>query len=127
MTGRKTYLQPPDMLMGAIHDLAGLQKAETLLCDTPRGMIRLLVTVYAVEREYRFNVGDMSGSRSDVTIELIGEEQDKQRLIAHEFALLDYVLVDRTEIELADMEEWDRQIAAEKESRTLKRQNNNGK
>ena len=114
MTGRKTYLQPPDMLMGAIHDLAGLQKAETLMCDTSHGMIRLLVTMYAVEREYRFTIGDISGSRSDVIIELIGEERDKQRLIDHEFALLDYVLVDRTKIELADMEEWDRQI--EKES-----------
>ena len=100
MTGKKRYLQPRDMLLNAIHDLAELQKARTLLCDSPRGKISLAVTMYAEEREYRFSVEDAGGNQSAVSIELPGEAADRQRLIDHEFALLDYVLVDRTKIEI---------------------------
>ena len=112
MSGTKRYLQPRDMVLNAIHDLAGLQKAKTLLCDSPNGLIHLLVTVYAAQREYRFTVAEAFGGRSEVTIELIGEEQDQQRLIDHEFALLDYVLIDRAKIELMEIEDWDRKIQA---------------
>jgi hypothetical protein len=109
MTGTKKYLQRRDMLLNAIHDLAELQKAKTLSCDTASGTICLLITMYAVDREYRFTVTDKDmTSRSAVAIEVIGEEQDKQRLIDHEFALLDYVLIDRAKIEFAEMEELER-------------------
>lgn len=97
---KKKYLQPKDMLLNAIHDLAELQKARTVLCDSPYGMISLLITMYATEREYCFTVEDMGGNRSEVSIALHGDEVDWQRLIDHEFALLDYVLIDRTKIEL---------------------------
>jgi len=107
MTGTKRYLQPKDMLFNAVHDLAELQKAKTLMCDSPNGIVRLLVTMYAAEREYRFTVTDIGGNRSEVAIELIGGEINKQRLIDHEFALLDYVLIDRTKIELEEIKEWD--------------------
>ena len=110
VTGIKRYLQPRDMLLNAIHDLAGLQRAETLLSDSPNGLIHLLVTMYAVQREYRFTVAEAYRGRTEVTIELIGEEQDQQRLIDHEFALLDYALIDRAKIELVEIEEWDRNI-----------------
>ena len=113
MTGTKRYLQPKDMILSAIHDVAELQKAKTLACDSPNGSIHLLITMYAVEREYRFTVSDIGGSRSEVAIELISDEPDKQRLIDHEFALIDYTLVDRTKIDLAEIEEWDREIEAE--------------
>ena len=116
MTGSKTYLQPRDMVLGAIHDLAELQKAKTLLCDGPNGMIHLLVTMYTAEREYRFTVEEVYGNRSVVTIHLIGEETDKRRLVDNEFALLDYVLLDRTSIELAEMEAWDCKIQAEQQT-----------
>ena len=112
MTGTKKYLQPRDMILNAIHDLAELQKAKTLLCDSPNGLIHLLVTMYTVEWEYRFIIAEAYRGRSEVTIELIGEEQDQRRLIDHEFALLDYVLIDRAKIELAEIEEWDRKIQA---------------
>ena len=114
MTGTKRYLQPRDMILNAVHDLAELQKAKTLMCDSPNGIIRLLVTMYMIEWEYRFTVTDICGSRSEVAVELIGDEPDKQRLIDHEFALLDYVLIDRTKIDLAEIKKWDRQIEAEK-------------
>jgi len=116
MTGAKRYLQPKDMLLNAIHDLAELQKAKTLMCDSPHGIIHLLITMYAIEREYRFTVADIGGNRSEVSIELVGDESDKQRFIDHEFALIDYTLVDRTKIDLAEIKEWDRQIEAEKKN-----------
>jgi len=101
MIGIKKYLQPRDMLLNAIHDLAELQKAKTVLCDSPRGTVHLLITMYAVDREYRFSVAETGGNRSEVAVELLGEEADKQRLIDHEFALLDYVLVDRAKVEIS--------------------------
>jgi len=110
MTGTKRYLQPKDMLLNAIHDLAELQKAKTLMCDSPSGIVRLLVIMYAAEREYRFAVTDIGGNRSEVAIELVGDEPNKQRLIDHEFALLDYVLIDRTKFDLADIREWEMKI-----------------
>ena len=94
MIGKKLYLQPRDMVLNAIHDLAGMQKAKTLICDSPKGFVRLLVSVYENEWEYNFTVKDIIGSRSEVFIELNGEEPDNKRLIDHEFALLDYVLTD---------------------------------
>jgi hypothetical protein len=117
MTGTKKYLQRRDMLMNAIHDLAELQKAKTLLCDTPSGTINLLITMYTVDREYRFTVKDDLSTRTEVSIEVIGEEQDKQRLIDHEFALLDYVLIDRAKIEFAEQEEFEAELQAGKESK----------
>ena len=102
------------MLLNAIHDLAELQKAKTLMCDSPNGIIRLLVSMYAAEREYRFTVTDIGGGRGEVAVELISGETDKQRLIDHEFALLDYVLKDRAKIDLAEIEEWNRQIESDR-------------
>ena len=117
MTGNKMYLQPRDMILNAIHDVAELQKAKTLMCDSSNGIIHLLISMYVVEREYRFTVTDIGGNRSEVAIELIGDELDKQRLIDHEFALVDYTLVDRTKIDLADIEKWDRKIESEIEKK----------
>ena len=37
MTGRKTYLQPSEMVLNAIHDIGALQKGQLIMCDTPRG------------------------------------------------------------------------------------------
>jgi len=117
MAGIKRYLQPRDMILSAIHDAAELQKAKTLACDSPNGIIHLLITMYGVKREYRFTVTDIGGSRTEVAVELISDEPDKQRLIDHEFALIDYTLVDRTKSDLAEIEEWDREIEAETNQR----------
>ena len=101
MTDKKNYLQPPDMLLNAIHDLAEMQKGRTVMCDSPHGIVRFIVEVYGTQQEYRFTVGGIGGSRCSVTIELNGDTNETKRLIDHEFALLDYVLIDRARIELA--------------------------
>ena len=107
-SGKKNFLQPPDMLLNAIHDMAGLQKGRTVLCDSPHGIIRFKVTVYGIEREYRFTVHGIGGSRCSVTIDLEGDGPEIKRLIDHEFALLEYVLMDRTKLELSEIEEYDK-------------------
>ena len=104
MKGAKKYMQPKDQVMNAIHDLAELQKAKTLSCDSPRGTVLLRVTMYASEWEYRFDARDIGANMCEVTIGLAGETQDAKRLIGHEFALLDYALKDRARIDLEEIE-----------------------
>ena len=105
MIGSKKYLQPKDMLLNAVHELAELQKGETVLCDTLRGQINLNVTVYGVKWEYRFSVMDIGENRSEVSIALDSGHHDGKRLIDHEFALLDYVLIDRAKADFGEIEE----------------------
>ena len=104
MTVSKKYLQPKDMLLNAVHDLAELQKGKTELCDTLRGLVNLAVTMYGSELGYKFAVSDIGGGRSEVRIALDGEPEQGKRLIDHEFALLDYVLIDRTKADLIEIE-----------------------
>ena len=110
MIGKKKYLQPKDMLLNAVHDLAELQKARTVLCDTLRGKVNLIVTMYGEEWEYRFIVSDIGGNRSEVIIALDSDPPDGKRLIDHEFALLDYVMVDRAKADLFELEELERKV-----------------
>lgn len=112
MPGKKIYLQPIDMVLNAVHDLAELQKGKLTICDTPRGLISFHVTMYDFEWEYQFTVTDIGKNRCGVTIELAGDALDKERMIDHEFALLDYALIDRAKIEFAQIEEEDRRIIA---------------
>ena len=110
MIGSKKYLQPKDMLLNAVHELAELQKGKTVLCDTLRGNVNLIVTVYGIKWEYKFTVSDIGSGRSEVIIALESDSPDGRRLVDHEFALLDYVLVDRAKADLREIEEMDRSI-----------------
>ena len=112
MTGRKTYLQPIEMVLNAIHDIGALQKGQITMCDTPRGLVGFRIVMYGEEMEYRFSVEDIGSLCSRVTIELDVGEPD-ERLVDNEFALLDYALLDKAKIDLAEREEWDRKIIAE--------------
>ena len=108
MTGSKRYLQPKDMLLNAVHDLAELQKGKAVMNDTLRGIVRLVVTMYGDEWKYDFTVSDIGGGRSEVRITLEDDPPDSERLVGHEFALLDYVLIDRAKADLNVIEEVDR-------------------
>ena len=111
MKGGKTYLQPVDMLLEAILDAGGLQKGEMTYSDTAAGQIGFKILMYGEEMEYRFTVADKWNRCCVVTIELADEIINAKRLIDHEFALIDYMLVDKMQVEIADQEEWDRSIA----------------
>ena len=93
MTGKKTYLQPKDMVINAIHDIGSLQKGQLTLCDATRGLVGYRITMYGENLDYRFTVRDIGSGCSRVAIELLPETSD-ERLIDNEFALLDYALLD---------------------------------
>ena len=123
MNCKKIYLQPADMVMNAIHDVGGLQNGKMTLCDSPRGLVGYIVTIRGENIEYRFSVMDIGSRCSRVTIGLIGEKSDAQRLIDSEFALLDYALLDKAKIDLAEIEDWDRKIEDERKKRKGNRRN----
>ena len=70
MKGQKTYLQPMEMVLNAIHDIGALQKGQVTICDTPRGLVGYRITMYGEELEYRFTVINIGNGCSRVTIEL---------------------------------------------------------
>ena len=110
-TGEKNYLQPYDMLLNAIHDAGALQKGSVTLCDSSHGIVGYNIVMYGEEIEYRYTVTDTWNRSCRVKIEITGKEErpDAGRLIEHEFALIDYVLIDRARVELAEQEEWEAQ------------------
>ena len=114
MKGAKTYLQPFDMVMNAILDAGGLQKGEMTYSDTSAGKIGFKILMYGEDMEYRFAVADKWNRCCVVTIELADETINAKRLIDHEFALIDYMLIDKMQVEIAEQEEWDRSIAAKR-------------
>jgi len=114
MKGGKTYLQPVDMLLDAILDVGGLQKGEMTFSDTATGQVGFKILMYGEEMEYRFAVADKWNRCCVVTIELADEIINAKRLIDHEFALIDYMLVDKMQVEIAEQEEWDRIVAAKR-------------
>ena len=109
MKGKKTYLQPVDMVLNAIHDVGALQKGQVIFCDTPHGLVGYRITMYGEELEYSFSVTDIGSGCSRVTIELAAGTTD-ERLIDNEFALIDYALLNKAKIDFAEREEWDRQF-----------------
>ena len=111
MKGGKTYLQPVDMLLEAILDAGGLQKGEMTYSDTAAGQVGFKILMYGEEMEYRFAVADTWNRCCVVTIELADNIVNAKRLIDHEFALIDYMLLDKMQVEIAEQDEWDRMIA----------------
>jgi len=109
MKRQKTYLQPVEMVLNAIHDAAALQKGQINLCDTPRGFVSYRITMYEEDLEYRFAVIDIGSGCSRVIIELAVEKTD-ERLIDNEFALLDYALLNKAKIDFMEQEAWDKHI-----------------
>ena len=109
MKGYKTYLQPVEMVLNAIHDIAALQKGKISLCDTSHGLVSYWITMYGEEMEYSFNVTDLVSGCSRVTIELATEKND-YRLVDNEFALLDYAMLNKAKIDFTEQETWDKQV-----------------
>jgi len=113
MIGKKTYLQPSEMVLNAIHDIGALQKGQMIMCDTPRGLVGFKITMYGDDLEYRFAVEDIGNRCSRVTIKLDVINPD-ERLIDNEFALLDYALLYKARIVCSEQDEWDKSILAER-------------
>jgi len=118
MKGQKTYLQPVEMVLNAIHDVIALQKGQISLCDTARGLVNCQIVMYAEELEYNFAVIDIGSGCSRVTIELAAEASD-DRLIENEFALLDYAMLSNARVDFMEQEAWDMQVSNERKKQAL--------
>jgi len=119
MKGQKTYLQPVEMVLNAIHDVLALQKGRISLCDTARGLVNCRVVMYAEELEYRFAVIDIGSGCSRVIIELAAEESD-DRMIENEFALLDYAMLSKARVDFFEQEALDMQLFNERKKTSNK-------
>ena len=100
------------MVLEAILDAGGLQKGEMTYSDTTAGKVGFKILMYGEVTEYRFSVADTWNRCCVVTIELADEIINAKRLIDHEFARIDYMLIDKMQVEIAEQEEWDRRVAA---------------
>ena len=85
-------------VLNGINDLVEIQRAKVTLADTKRwsGKIHYVVRLYGLKREYVFSVDEIERNRSQVRLEMSGEEfvkPDKTDLILRQFALLDSMLV----------------------------------
>jgi hypothetical protein len=91
--GLKIYLQPTEMILNAINELAELQRAKLTFADFRLGKLHFQVEMYGFTWEYRFTVEDAGANRSRVILEIEGEATNKTDRIERQLALLDSMLV----------------------------------
>ena len=102
MEGKKIYLQPKGTLLNAISDVLELQKGKTVYSDTPNGKVCFTIRMYGLKWELRFTVTDIGKNRSEVRLEIAGEERGNEKLIYRQFALIDSMLIGLAKIELSE-------------------------
>ena len=91
------------MVLGTVHDIVELTRGRQTVGDTSNGKINTNISMYGAKWEVRFTVEDIGKNRSNVTIEIDGEKQDKRKEIRSMFALLDSMLAIEAEIEYEEM------------------------
>ena len=104
MVGRKVYLQPKRMLLDVILDIIELQKGKVVFSDMPQGIVHYYVSMYGFKWMLLYTVTDVGENRCRVQLEVGGELTETKRQIVREFALIDYMLVSGTEIEINETE-----------------------
>lgn len=106
MKGRKTYLQPKEMLLNTIHDTVELVRGRLISDDALNGIIKARFSMYGYKWFICYTVIDIGNNRCSVTIEVEGERKDKKREIRSAFALLNYMLAEDAQIELLEDGEY---------------------
>jgi hypothetical protein len=99
MTGSGVYLQSWDYVINSIYDVQEMQKGNETFCDSGKGVINFIVSMYHQKWECRFAVEEIGKNRCRVTIGIGGDVPNHDDKIRREFALLDTMLVANTEIE----------------------------
>ena len=92
MEGRKTFLNDKRYVINTIYDIIELQNAKLIFCDMNRGRVYYKLMMYGYEWELMYTIVETGGKKSDVTLRLIGDRQDKAKEIRREFALLEMML-----------------------------------
>ena len=104
MIGNKVYFQPRNYVLAAIHDIKELQNGKGTFSDTASGKINFSIKYYNTKYELMFTVTEIGENRCQVEIGINGEVKDKDKKILREYALLDSVLLDNTQVELVKKE-----------------------
>lgn len=117
MEGKKVYQQPMGTVLDAINDIVELQNAKLTFSDTRHGKIHFIVKMYANSWEQRFTVTDIDKNQCNVKIEIEKEIFGSKNQIKREFALLDSMLNDETQIVLGNVTENNEQVTKSNEKR----------
>ena len=102
MEGTKTFFNDKRYVINTIYDIIELQNAELIFCDITHGRIYYKLTMYGYEWELMYTVMETGDKKSDVTLRLIGDRQDKAIEIRREFALLEMMLGGGADVKLCD-------------------------
>ena len=92
MEGNKTYSQPKGFVLDTIYDIIELQNGKLILSDAIHGRIHYHISMYGNTWELMYTVTGTGKNKSNVTISVCGERQDKEKELRRQFALLDSLL-----------------------------------
>ena len=102
MVGKKTYQNAKGDIFNTIYDIIELQKGELILSDTRLGRLQYQLSMYDYVWEMLYTITETSGNKSDVTLRITGDRQDKQKEIRREFALLESMLRGGADVKIGD-------------------------
>jgi len=92
MEGNKTYSLPKGFILDTIYDIIELQNGKLILSDAIHGRVHYHISMYGNTWELMYTVAVMGKNRSNVTLSVCGDRQDKEKELRRQFALLDSLL-----------------------------------
>jgi hypothetical protein len=102
MKGKKQYSVSKGAIFSTVYDIIELQNGDMILSDTARGLLYYKLTMYDYEWELMYTITESGFEKSDVTLRLIGDRQDKVQEIRREFALLEMMLGGGADVTIMD-------------------------
>ena len=118
MEGNKTYSLPKGFVLDTIYDIIELQNGKLILSDAIHGRIHYHISMYGNTWELMYTVVGMDKNKSNVTISVCGERQDKEKELRRQFALLDSFLEGVASIKLTGGAQGDGSVVL-KHNRTV--------
>ena len=86
--------------MNTIYDIVELQNGSLLFSDVKHGRVNYKVSMYDYTWELLYTITESGLNKSDVTLRIIGDRQDKAKEIRREFSLLDSMLSGGVEVQM---------------------------
>ena len=102
MEGKKTFKSPKGDIFNTIYDIIELQNGDLILSDARLGRLHYQVTMYDYVWEMLYTITETGSNRSDVSLRIIGDRQDKAKEIRREFALLESMLNGGVNVEMVE-------------------------
>ena len=102
MEGKKTYPKPKGYIFSTVYDMIELQRGEIILSDTRLGRLQYQCTMYDYIWELIFVITQIGSSKSEVSIRVVGERNDKAKEIQRQFALLDAMMEGDSNVKITD-------------------------